>query len=152
MPASSPPPSADMSAAEFREHGGAVLDRMAAFLERPEAHPVVATVSPGDVARRLPADAPESGEPMAAILADFDRIVMPGVTHWNHPGFFAYFPSSASAPGILGEMLAATLNVNAMLWRTCPSATEVEDLTLGWLRRLIGLPDGFDGTITDTAS
>src|SRR5688572_17895798 len=152
MPPPSPALSLDMSAAEFRAHGGAVLERMAAFLERPDAHPVVARVSPGDVARRLPAEAPGAGESMAAILDDFDRIVMPGTTHWNHPGFFAYFPSSASAAGILAEMLAATLNVNAMLWRTCPSATEVEDLTLGWLRGLIGLPDGFDGTINDTGS
>jgi aromatic-L-amino-acid decarboxylase len=152
MPPSSLPPSGDMAGAEFLEHGRAVLERMAAFLERTETHPVVAPVSPGDIARQLPAEPPSAGESMEAILADFDRIVMPGVTHWNHPGFFAYFPSSGSAPGILAEMLAATLNVNAMLWRTCPSATELEDVTLGWLGRLIGLPDGFDGTITDTAS
>jgi aromatic-L-amino-acid decarboxylase len=144
--------SIDMEVAEFREHGRAVLERMAAYLERPEAHPVVPAVLPGEVARGLPAEAPARGESMDAILADFDRIIMPGTTHWNHPSFFAYFASSGSAPGILAEMLAATLNVNAMLWRTGPSATELEDVTLGWLRRLIGLPDGFDGTITDTGS
>jgi aromatic-L-amino-acid decarboxylase len=146
------PPAGDMTDADFREHGRAVLERMAAFLARPDAHPVVAPVSPGDVAGRLPAQAPAVGESMEAILSDFDRVLMPGTTHWNHPGFFAYFPTSASAPGILAEMLAATLNVNAMLWRTCPSATELEDVTLGWLARLIGLPETFDGTITDTAS
>jgi aromatic-L-amino-acid/L-tryptophan decarboxylase len=152
MPDRTLPAPLDMDAEDFRAHGLAVLERMAAFLERPDAHPVVPPVEPGDIARRLPAEAPATGDPMHAILADFDRIVMPGTTHWNHPGFFAYFPSSGSGPGILGEMLAATLNVNAMLWRTGPSATELEDVTLGWLRRLIGLPDDFDGTITDTAS
>jgi aromatic-L-amino-acid decarboxylase len=144
--------SGDMDAAEFREHGQAVLERMAAFLDRPEAHPVVPPVSPGDIASRLPVEAPAVGEPMDAILADFDRLIMPGTTHWNHPCFFAYFASSASAPGVLAEMIAATLNVNAMLWRTGPAATELEDVSLGWLRRLIGLPDDFDGTITDTGS
>jgi aromatic-L-amino-acid/L-tryptophan decarboxylase len=113
---------------------------------------VLPQIEPGAVRAALPAEAPERGEPMAALLEDFDRLIMPATTHWNHPGFFAYFSISASGPGILGELLAAGLNVNAMLWRTGPAATELEEVTLSWLRSLLGLPAGLDGTINDTAS
>ena len=95
---------------------------------------------------------PEQGESMDAILADFRNLIVPGITHWNHPRFFAYFSISASGPGILGEMLAAALNVNHMLWKTSPAATELEQVTLGWLRQWLGLPDDFFGIIHDTAS
>jgi aromatic-L-amino-acid decarboxylase len=96
--------------------------------------------------------APEKGEAFEAMLGDLERIILPGVTHWNHPSFFAYFAISGSAPGILGEMLSAAFNVNAMLWRTSPSATELEEVTLGWLRELLGLPSEFEGVVYDTAS
>jgi aromatic-L-amino-acid decarboxylase len=114
--------------------------------------PVLAQVQPGDIAAALPAHPPEQGEPLAAILADVDRVIVPGLTHWNHPGFMAYFGITGSPPGILGEMIAAALNVNAMLWRTSPAATELEQVTLRWAAELLGLPAGWFGQITDTAS
>jgi aromatic-L-amino-acid/L-tryptophan decarboxylase len=142
----------DMDPAEFRRHGHAVIDRVAEYLAGAGDWAVLPAISPGDVRRQLPASLPERGEPMEALLEDFDRIILPNSTHWNHPGFMAYFGITGSAPGILGELLAAALNVNAMLWRTGPAATELEETALAWLARLIGLPDGLDGTINDTAS
>ena len=101
---------------------------------------------PGDISDALPAAAPEPGESFdAASSRDFERIMLPGITHWNHPGFFAYFAITGSAPGVLAEFLSAALNVQAMLWRTSPAATELEEVALGWLRKLIGLPDEFEG-------
>jgi aromatic-L-amino-acid decarboxylase len=100
----------------------------------------------------LPARAPERGESFDDIFGDFERVIVPGLTHWNHPGFFAYFDTSASGPGILAEMLSAGLNQQAMLWRTSPAATELEEVALGWLRHLMGLPASFEGVIYDTAS
>jgi aromatic-L-amino-acid/L-tryptophan decarboxylase len=142
----------DMEPAELRRHGHAVIDRVAEYLAHPERWAVLPDVAPGDVRALLPAQMPEHGEPMTALLDDFDRIVMPNTTHWNHPGFMAYFGITGSAPGILGELLAAALNVNAMLWRTGPAATELEETALAWLAQLVGLPAGLDGTINDTAS
>jgi len=142
----------DMSAEEFRRYGHRVVDWIADYLAHPERYPVLSQNQPGDLKNALPLQAPERGEAMETILADLDRFIVPGVTHWNHPGFFAYFAISGSGPGILGEMLSAALNVNAMLWRTSPSATELEEVTLEWLRQLIGLPDTFEGVIYDTAS
>lgn len=110
------------------------------------------TLRPGAVREALPAHPPEHGEPMDAALSDFREVVLPGITHWNHPSFFAFFAITGSAPGILGEMLAAALNVNAMVWRSSPAATELEEVALDWLRQLVGLPEGFEGTINDTAS
>ena len=107
---------------------------------------------PGEIREALPGEAPEQGEDFDAIFADFERILLPGVTHWNHPGFFAYFAITSSAPGVLAEFLSAALNQQAMLWRTSPVATELEEVALAWLRKLIGLPDGFEGVIYDTAS
>jgi aromatic-L-amino-acid decarboxylase len=109
-------------------------------------------VRPGEVAAALPADHPEQPEAMQRILDDFERVIVPGITHWNHPSFFAYFSISSSAPGILGELLAAALNVNGMLWKTSPAATELEEVTLDWLRQMLGLPAVFRGIIMDTAS
>ena len=146
------PPAGDMPPEEFRRHAHAVVDWMADYLAHVRDLPVLAPVRPGDVAARLPESAPATGEPMEDILRDFRDVVVPGVTHWNHPGFFAYFAITGSAPGILGEMLSAALNVNAMLWRTGPAPTELEERTLDWLRQLLGLPEGFRGTIQDTAS
>lgn len=113
---------------------------------------MLSRVRPGALREALPNAPPEEGEPLPHILADVERHIVPGLTHWNHPGFFAYFSISSSAPGILAETLAATFNVNGMLWRTSPIATELETVTLGWLRQLVGLPDGLFGLIQDTAS
>ncbi len=142
----------EMGPTEFRAHGHAVIERIARYLERPEAFDVLPAIRPGAVKSALPAEAPEEPEPFDRILDDYDRLILPATTHWNHPGFFAYFGITGSGPGILGEALAAALNVNAMLWRSGPAQTELEEVTLGWLRRLLGLPDSFFGVINDTAS
>lgn len=130
--------------------------RVAAWIERyyrtPEAYPVLSRAAPGDLVRALPTEAPVEPEPFERIFADFENLVMPGITHWNHPRFFAYFAISAAPVTVLAEALAAALDVNAMLWRTSPAATELEDVTLGWLRRMLGLPDAFHGIVYDTAS
>jgi aromatic-L-amino-acid/L-tryptophan decarboxylase len=141
-----------MDSDAFRRSGHALVDWIAEYLEHPEKYPVLAQVTPGAIAASLPAHAPEEGEPFDAIMADFERVLVPGLTHWNHPGFFAYFAITGSAPGVLADFLSAALNQQAMLWRTSPAATELEQVTLGWLRRLIGLPDTFEGVIYDTAS
>jgi aromatic-L-amino-acid/L-tryptophan decarboxylase len=141
-----------MDPEDFRRHGHALVDWIAEYLEHAERFPVLSRVKPGDITAALPASAPEDGEPFEAIMADFERVLVPGLTHWNHPGFLAYFASTGSAPGVLAEFLSAALNQQAMLWRTSPAATELEAVTLGWLRQLIGLPDSFEGVIYDTAS
>jgi aromatic-L-amino-acid decarboxylase len=137
---------------EFRRSGHALVDWIADYLEHSDRYPVLARVAPGDIRRALPKEAPEDPEPFDAIMGDFERVLVPGLTHWNHPGFFAYFAITGSAPGVLADFLSAALNQQAMLWRTSPAATELEEVTLGWLRRLIGLPDAFEGVIYDTAS
>jgi aromatic-L-amino-acid/L-tryptophan decarboxylase len=142
----------DMDGTELRDHGRTVLERIAVYLDHPENFAVLPRLRPGDVKAALPAAAPEAPEPFDAILADYDRLILPNTTHWNHPGFFAYFAITASGPGILGEALAATLNVNAMLWRSGPAQTELEEVVLGWLRGMLGLPASFHGVINDTAS
>lgn len=142
----------DMDPEEFRRHAHAVVDWMADYFRDIETYPVLARVQPGETAAKLPGGAPEHPAPMAEILRDFEETVVPGVTHWNHPDFFAYFAISGSGPGVLGEMLAAALNVNAMLWRTGPSPTELEERSLDWLRQMMGLPADFRGHIQDTAS
>src|SRR5919204_4918044 len=141
-----------MDPSEFRKHGYALVDWVADYLANSDRYPVLSRASPGDVRNALPPTAPEQGEPFERILEDFERIIVPGLTHWNHPGFLAYFAITASAPGVLAEFLSAALNQQAMLWRTSPAATELEEVALGWLRRLIGLPDAFEGVIYDTAS
>ena len=145
-------PLGDMSRDEFRRHGHALVDWIASYLSNSERYPVLARVTPGDVTDALPDTPPETGSSFDEIFADFERVVLPGITHWNHPGFFAYFAISGSGPGVLAEFLTAALNVQAMLWRTSPAATELEEVTLGWLRQLIGLPASFEGVIYDTAS
>lgn len=142
----------DMPADEFREAADAVVDWVVRYLENPGIHPVLPRVHPGEVRERLARAAPETGEPFERILADFREEIVPGITHWNHPGFFAYFAVTGSGPGILGEFLAAALNVNAMLWRSSPSATELEEVAVDWLRQMMGLPEVFRGHIQDTAS
>lgn len=137
---------------EFRRYGHQVVDWITEYLEDIRQYPVLPDMNPGDLMDRLPAHAPDHGESMDAILEDFQRSIVPAVTHWNHPRFFAYFAISASQPGILAEMLVAALNVNGMFWKSCPALTELEQVTLGWLREWMGLPSDFFGIIYDTAS
>jgi len=141
-----------METVDFRRHGHELVEWIADYLEHVERYPVLSRAKPGDIAAALPASAPEEGEPFGAIMADFERVLVPGLTHWNHPGFLAYFAITASPPGILAEFLSAALNQQAMLWRTSPASTELEAVSLGWLRQLIGLPPAFEGVIYDTAS
>jgi aromatic-L-amino-acid decarboxylase len=142
----------DMDTTTFRAAAHRVVDLMADYLAGIEAHPVLPPIAPGHVREQLPAGPPEAPEPLASILADYQAIIEPNMTNWQHPGFLAYFPSTASAPGILAEMLVATLVGNAMLWRTSPAATELEQVTVAWLRDGLGLPPEFDGMYNDTAS
>jgi aromatic-L-amino-acid decarboxylase len=136
----------------FREDGAAALDWAARYLERVGELPVLAQVEPGQVRGQLPSSPPEQPESFAAVLRDLDEILVPWITHWQSPRFFAYFAASASEPGILAELLAATLNSVAFIWRTSPASTELEALTLDWTAQLLGLPDGWHGHIEDTAS
>ena len=142
----------DMDADNFRRYGYQVVDWIADYLAHSERYPVLARVAPGAIKAQLPAHPPADPEPMEHILDDFERILIPGITHWNHPAFFAYFAITGSAPGILGELLTAALNVNGMVWKTSPAATELEEQTLDWLRQMLGLPAEFRGVIMDTAS
>jgi aromatic-L-amino-acid decarboxylase len=142
----------DGSSVDLRRDGAAALEWAARYLEGMRELPVRAQVEPGDVRSKLPAAPPERAEPFEAILRDLDEVIVPGTTHWNHPRFFAYFAITGSAPGILAELLSAAFNVNAMLWRTGPAATELEELTLSWLAQLLGLPADWHGHIEDTAS
>ena len=137
---------------KFREDGAAALEWAARYLERVGDFPVLAQVDPGEIRARLPAAPPEQGEPFGDVLRDLDEILLPGLTHWQSPRFFAYFAVSASEPGILAELLTATLNSVAFIWRTSPASTELEALTLDWTAQLLGLPDGWHGHIEDTAS
>jgi aromatic-L-amino-acid decarboxylase len=125
---------------------------MADYLSGVERYDVLPAIEPGSVARQLPVAAPETPEDLDAILGDYAALIEPNATQWQHPGFFAYFASTASGPGILGEMLVAALGQNVMLWRTSPSGTELEQVVVGWLREALGLPAAFDGLLTDTAS
>jgi aromatic-L-amino-acid/L-tryptophan decarboxylase len=136
----------------LRADGEAVLDWAARYLETVGERPLLAQVSPGEIRARLPREAPEEGEPFSAVLRDLDEVLLPGVTHWQHPRFFAYFATSAAEPGILAELLAATLNSIAILWRTAPASTELEGVVLDWTARLLGLPEGWHGHIEDSAS
>lgn len=132
-----------MSAAEFRQRGRAVIDLIADYLETVESRPVLSTARPGQVLAALPTAAPEHPEPFDAVLADFDRIILPALTHWQSPNFFAFFPADGSYPAILGDLLASGLGVNGMLWATSPACTELETRVLDWLARAIGLPESF---------
>ncbi len=142
----------DLPPEEFRRYGHQLIDWITGYLANPEQYRVLPDVKPGDIRRQLPAAPPEQPVSLGDILADFEQQILPGVTHWNHPGFFAYFAITASIPGILAELLIAALNVNGMLWKTSPSATELEQVALDWLRQMMGLGDGWFGIINDTAS
>lgn len=147
-----------MSPEEFRDYGKQVVDWIADYLSTIESHPVRAQVRAGQVRASLPAHPPEKGEPYEKVLADLDSLILPGVTHWQHPGFFAYFPSNASGPAILGDLLSAGLGVQGMVWATSPACTELETVVLDWLAELFGLPAHFrtdspgGGVIQDSAS
>jgi aromatic-L-amino-acid decarboxylase len=141
-----------MPSSEFRKFGHQLVDWVAEYLDHVEERPVLPAVQPGDIRRSLPASPPRNAEPMGQIIADIDRIIMPGITHWNHPRFHAYFNSTASGPGILAELLSAALNVNGMVWESSPAVTELEEVVLNWLRQMLGLPQEFWGMILDTAS
>jgi aromatic-L-amino-acid decarboxylase len=142
----------DMPSKEFRQHLHAVADWIADYREKIAEHRISPVEKPGAITKSLPAAAPEQAEPLSEILADVDRVVVPGIVHWAHPQFVGYFGCTTTAPGILAEMIAAALNVNAMTWRTSPVATELETVVLGWLRQWLGLPDDFGGVVYDTAS
>jgi aromatic-L-amino-acid decarboxylase len=136
----------------FRDDLDLAADWVAGYLEGARDLPVVSEVAPGDVRGQLPAAPPEAPESFAAVLADVDRVLMPGITHWNHPRFFAWFANTGSEPGVLGELLTAALNVNVMTWLSSPAGTELELTVLDWLAQLLGLPPGLHGHIEDTAS
>jgi len=136
----------------FRDDGAAALDWVASYLERVRELPVLAQVEPGDIRARLPASPPDEPEPFAAVLRDLDAVLGPGLTHWQSPRFFAYFATTGCEPGILAELLSAGLNQVGVLWRTSPALQELEEVTLDWLRQLLGLPGEFHGHLEDTAS
>jgi aromatic-L-amino-acid decarboxylase len=135
-----------MTPEQFRQHGHEVVDWIADYWTRIGSFPVRSQVSPGDVRAELPASAPEQGEPISAILADLDRVVLPGTTHWQHPGFFGYFPANTSGPSVLGDLVSAGLGVQGMSWVTSPAATELEQHVMDWLADLLGLPESFRST------
>src|SRR5918992_4708761 len=141
-----------MESHDFRRYGHQLVDWMADYFESVARLPVTPPVEPGDVLQRLPSVPPSQGETFERIFSDFQSIVLPGMTHWNHPGWFAYFPGNNSPPSVLAEMLTATLGAQCMSWATSPAATELEQVTMEWLRCMIGLPAGFTGVIQDTAS
>jgi aromatic-L-amino-acid decarboxylase len=147
-----------MTPDEFRQHGHSVVDWIADYYSRIESYPVLSQAKPGQVRASLPADPPSHGEPFATILGDIEKLILPGITHWQSPNFFAYFPSNASGPSILGDLLSSGLGVQGMLWATSPACTEVETHVLDWLVGMLGLPDKFlssnagGGVIQDTAS
>ncbi len=132
-----------MSPDEFRRHGREVIDWIADYYEKLESLPVLSQVAPGEIRAGLPAEAPSTGQGFDGVLADLDRVILPGITHWQHPSFFAFFPASATGPSILGDLLASGLGVQGMLWATSPAATELETLMLDWLAGLLDLPAGF---------
>lgn len=137
---------------EFRRHAHQLVDWMADYFRDVAELPVTPAVKPGDILRQLPTSPPEQGESFPRLFQDFGEMVMPGMTHWNHPGWFAYFPANNSPPSVLAEMLTATLGAQCMSWATSPAATELEQMMMEWLRRMMGLPEHFVGVIQDTAS
>ena len=141
----------DMPVEEFRSCGHALIEWISGYLT--DAHyPILSPYQPGELLRQLPIAGPVQGTPMEKIIGDFERVILPAVTHWNHPGFFAYLSRSPAAPGILGELLIAALDVNAMMWKFCPAATELEQVTAGWVLDWLGLPRDWFGMLVDSAS
>jgi len=142
----------DMPSQEFRKYGHELIDWVANYLENIEDEPVLPNIKPGEIKNELPQSPPIKGESMSDILEDIDKIIMPGMTHWSHPNFMAYFNATASGPGILGELLSGALNINGMIWKTAPASTELEEVVLNWLREMLQLPIKFFGLIYDLAS
>jgi aromatic-L-amino-acid decarboxylase len=141
-----------MDTHDFRRLGHELIDWVADYREHVAEFPVMSRVQPGEVAARLPAEPPRQAEGLATISADLDSIVLPGITHWNHPGFFAYFPSNSDLSSVLADLVSSGLGVQGMSWQTSPAATEVEDVVMEWLRQMLGLSNAFTGVIQDTAS
>jgi aromatic-L-amino-acid decarboxylase len=142
----------DMPIEEFRENGYKLVDWIADYLRDIEKYPPLSQVNPGEILKRIPKNPPQNGEDIENVLADVDKILIDGITHWNHPGFMAYFNSTSSGPGILAELLSAGLGVNGMLWKTSPAFTELEKAMMNWFRQMVGLPENYWGIIYDTAS
>src|SRR5574338_313624 len=142
----------DMPAEEFRRHGHELIDWITDYFQHIEELPVLSQVEPGWLKGSLPPSAPEKGEDFGEVLKDLDKLILPAVTHWSHPNFHGLFSTSGSSVGIFGDMLASAFDMKAMLWRTSPVSTELEDVTLDWLRQMLGLPEEFEGIIYDTAS
>lgn len=147
-----PPQHHDIPAEDFKKYGYDTIHWIADYLENMDEYSVLSPVTPAIVKAQLPASPPMEPEEFRQIFADFQNIILPGITHWNHPRFFAYFSITGSYPGVIGELLSSALNVNAMLWKTSPAATELEEVVLDWLRQMVGLPSDFFGIINDTAS
>jgi len=145
-------PKLDPNTNEFREAAHRAVDWIADYFDRIDDYRVLPQVQPGDIEKQFADAASESGKPYDALMAELEQKILPGVTHWNHPSFFAYFSVTGSQAGVVGEMLSAALNINGMLWRTSPSVTELETLALRWLRDALGLPSNLFGIINDTAS
>ncbi|MCP4668539.1 MAG: aspartate aminotransferase family protein, partial [Deltaproteobacteria bacterium] len=141
-----------MEKEEFRRYGHEIVDWIVDYLDTVEDYPVLAQVEPGEVKGRLPESAPEDPEPMERIWKDFKNDILPGMTHWQHPSFFAYFPANSSEPSLLAEFLTAALGAQCMVWQTSPAATELEEVVMAWLRQMLGLPEAWTGVIQDTAS
>jgi aromatic-L-amino-acid decarboxylase len=141
-----------MQPEEFRRHAHAVVDWMADYLRDVGTLPIAPVTSPGHVRQQVPPSPPEEPEPFERLFDDFRRVIVPGMTHWNHPGWMAYFPCNNSPPSILGEMLASAMGAQGMSWATSPAATELEQVVMEWLRQMLGLPASFTGVIQDTAS
>jgi len=141
-----------MPSEEFRKYGYQLVDRITDYFDCIEEFPVLSKIEPGWLKDNLPASAPEKGEDFNDVLADVDRLILPAVTHWNHPNFHGLFATSTSSVGVFGEMLTSAFDMKAMLWRTSPASTELEDVVLDWLRQMMNLPGSFEGTIYDTAS
>ena len=142
----------DLTPEALRAHLHRVADWIADYRATIEQRPIVPHVRPGDIAARCPVDPPDAPTSLDHIVAEMDTVVMPGIVHWGHPAFLGYFGSTSNGAALVGEMIAAALNVSAMTWQTSPAATELETVVLGWIRRMIGLPDGFTGVVYDTAS
>ena len=141
-----------MSPDEFRKHAHELVDWMAGYMENVESFPVKSSISPGDITAKIPDNAPLYPEPFSSLMRDFEEIIMPGITHWQSPNFFAYFPANTSPPSVLAEMLIAALGTQCMIWETSPAAAELEEKMMIWLRNMIGLPATFEGVIQDSAS
>lgn len=141
-----------MNPAEFRKYAHELVDWMAGYMENVESYPVKSPVQPGDILNKLPDSPPADPESFKSFMNDFEKIIMPGITHWQSPSFFAYFPANSSPPSVLAEMITSTLAAQCMIWETSPAAAELEQIVMNWLRDMIGLPPDFEGVIQDTAS